>query len=284
MPDWSSPLVGEGKQLIPLAHLEVELRKAPPEAQLSLLKDRDRLTQLVTKLYLARLLAEEAKKNGLDQDQLLQAALEHYRDELLARARLQQIRQGPVPDMTVAARDYYRAHPEEFKTTPEAEISHILIEARGRRTIEEARRLAESVLNKARAGNDFDQLAAQYSEAPKAKENHGRLGWITPERLKPGFSRQVFKLGKGEVGLVERPYGFHVVKVWNIKPPRLQPFDAVKNQIVSRLEGDYRRDRVNHYLDELKRRTLKLNTSVLDAYIEGKREILERQIENAGSE
>ncbi|BCX80658.1 peptidyl-prolyl cis-trans isomerase C [Methylomarinovum caldicuralii] len=275
--DWSAPLAGgEGLQ-VPLGYLEVQLRRLPPEAQRKALEDPKRLQELISKLYLARLLAKEAEAEGLDRDPLVQAELESHRDQVLAHELLKKVRETPAPDMTEAAREYYRAHPEEFRTPPQAEVSHILIEARGKRSLEEARRLAEEVLAQARQGADFDQLVLKYSDAPKAKENRGRLGWITPNRLKPGFSRQVFALGKGEVGLVERPYGYHVVKVWDRKPARLLPFEAVKARIVARLEGDYRRDRVNRFLEARKNRTLKINQPLLDAYVERKRRELAQQ-------
>jgi len=279
--EWSKPLAGEGDLQIPLSYLEAQLRKAPPDVQLKVVQDRKRLQDLLSKLYLSRLLAREAEKQGLDKDPLVQAELQSHRDQVLAHERLRQIREAPVPDLTEAAREYYRAHLEEFRTAPQVRLSHILIEARGKRSREQARRLAEEVLTKARAGEGFEQLVLKYSDAPKAKENKGDMGWVTPDRLKPGFSRPVFKLEPGQVALVERPYGYHVVKVWARKEARQLPFEAVRDRILARLVADYRRERVNQYLDELKKRTLKIDQTLLDAYIQKKRQALEKQLQSS---
>jgi len=99
-------------------------------------------------------------------------------------------------------------------------VSHILVrvpEQSSPEQIEQRRRRAEDVLAKAKAGDDFAQLAATYSEAPDAQQG-GNLGWRTPARLPSVFVDPVRSLPKGGVSPVLRSAaGFHIVKVVDIR-------------------------------------------------------------------
>ncbi len=269
--DWKETIVGDEKIKVPLGHFEVEVSNASPEAQRNLLQNKEKLEKLLGQLYLSRVLAAEAVERGLDEDPLFQAALESHRLNLLSKLRLRQIREEPVPDMRAAALEYYKSHPDKFMGPERADISHILIQWKGKnRTPEEAKKLALELLRKVQAGGDIAKLADAYSDDPSVKNNHGRLGWMVRDRLAKGFASQVFSMEKGNVGLVETRFGFHVVKVWDKEPRHLLPFDQVKDRIVTRLEADYRRDRVKSYISKLKKKPLTINQKVLDAYLKEK--------------
>ncbi len=112
----------------------------------------------------------------------------------------------------------------EVKTSDKpASISaqHLLVQYQGsaragkniKRTKAEAKTRAEEALKKAKSGANFDKLAAEYSDEPGAKTGHGKLGNFTPERMVKPFSDAAFALKVGGVsGLVETPFGYHVIK------------------------------------------------------------------------
>mgnify|MGYP003300719243 CR=1 FL=1 len=63
-------------------------------------------------------------------------------------------------------------------------------------------------------GEDFGEVAMQYSEEPSAKHNKGMLGWIQPFRYVYSFEDAVYSAPVGGVTEIFRsPYGFHIAKV-----------------------------------------------------------------------
>lgn len=107
-------------------------------------------------------------------------------------------------------------------TVPDAiAAQHVLVAYKGAekapkgvtRTKAEAKKRAEEVAAKAKAGADFSVLVAEYSDDPAAKERQGSLGKFTRETKAKPFSDAAFALAVGESsGAVETPFGFHVIK------------------------------------------------------------------------
>lgn len=107
-------------------------------------------------------------------------------------------------------------------TVPDAiAAQHVLVAYKGAekapkgvtRTKAEAKKRAEEVAAKAKAGADFSALVAEYSDDPAAKERQGSLGKFTRDKMAKPFSDAAFALAVGESsGAVETPFGFHVIK------------------------------------------------------------------------
>jgi parvulin-like peptidyl-prolyl isomerase len=98
---------------------------------------------------------------------------------------------------------------------------HILVAYKGAkgaaktitRSKAEAKKRADEVATKAKAGGDFTALVAEYSDDPGSKERQGSLGKFTREKMAKQFSDAAFALRVDEVSLVvETDFGFHVIK------------------------------------------------------------------------
>lgn len=97
---------------------------------------------------------------------------------------------------------------------------HVLIAWRGSqaggavsRTQSEARTRAEDVLRRARAGEDFAALAAQFSDEPGHETRRGDLGEFGRGAMVPPFEQAAFALSVGGISeIVETQFGYHVIK------------------------------------------------------------------------
>jgi parvulin-like peptidyl-prolyl isomerase len=100
----------------------------------------------------------------------------------------------------------------------QARVSHVLIAFQGAdrsqavRTKEEARARADEALARIGKGEDFAAVAREMSDDPSASAG-GDIGLVAPGQMVPAFEDAVFALKAGEhSGVVETPYGFHVVR------------------------------------------------------------------------
>lgn len=135
---------------------------------------------------------------------------------------------------------YYQAHIDQYKLEDRAHVAHILFKTVGKTDAEvaEIKKKAEEVLEKAKHGANFADLAKQYSE-DTSKDKGGDLGWIVRGQTVPEFEAAAFGLPKGSISdLVKTQYGFHIIEVIDRQVARTQTFDEVKAQIAAQLIQD----------------------------------------------
>lgn len=137
-------------------------------------------------------------------------------------------------------REYYNEQIDRFRTPEEIKVRHILIRTPApgpdgkvdEQELEEARKKAEEVLAKVRAGGDFAQLAREYSDDPGSAQKGGDLGWVGRGRTVPAFEQAAFALSKGQVSdLVKTTYGFHIIKVEDKREAKVRPLEEVADQL-----------------------------------------------------
>lgn len=96
----------------------------------------------------------------------------------------------------------------------EVHVRHILIKPNEIRSETETRRLAERLYERIVSGEDFAELAKNYSEDPGSALNGGDLNWIDPSTLVPEFREVMAKTSSGELSKpFKSQYGWHVLEV-----------------------------------------------------------------------
>lgn len=93
-------------------------------------------------------------------------------------------------------------------------VRHILIKPSEIRSEDEARRLTERLYERIRSGEDFAELARNFSEDPGSALNGGDMNWIDPAVLVPEFRQVMSETASGELSKpFKTPYGWHVLQV-----------------------------------------------------------------------
>lgn len=133
-------------------------------------------------------------------------------------------------------RKYYDDHLGEFGSPEELRAAHILISANDTAPQAEqdsAKDKAEKLLEQVRANPaNFAELAKNNSDDPGSAANGGDLGWFGRGMMVKPFEDAVFALKKGEIsGLVKTDFGFHIIRLQDIKPSRALAFDEVRESI-----------------------------------------------------
>lgn len=122
--------------------------------------------------------------------------------------------------------------------------SHILMENKDE---------ALKVLERVKAGEDFNELAFEFSIDPSAKENKGELGYFGPGAMVPEFEQAAFSLEPGQTSnLVQTDYGYHIIKV---EDKRTLAFAEVKEQLKQQMLPDKQNEFLSSYFQDLKAKT-----------------------------
>jgi peptidyl-prolyl cis-trans isomerase C len=183
--------------------------------------------QLRERMIVMEAMAQQAVTLGLDQGAEVAAQLSQAHTGILANAFIQNFVDTATVDDNEALAEFQRLTAQTGDT--EYSVRHILFE-------DEA--VARDALAKLQAGGDFAELAKQHSTDEGSKESGGDLGWSTPARYVKPFADAVRALGKGETSanLVHSGYGWHIIRVDDMRAINLPPFDDVKKDIVESLK------------------------------------------------
>ncbi|MBM4331916.1 MAG: hypothetical protein FJ117_11980 [Deltaproteobacteria bacterium] len=131
-------------------------------------------------------------------------------------------------------RKFYQENIKEYTDPLEVKVQQIFLPIPQETAEEKIRAIhkeAESLLTRARQGEDFAQLARDHSRSPEASAG-GVLGFFKHKELLPELEEAAFKLKVGEISdLVRRPQGFHILRVLDRKGGEPKPFAEVQNRI-----------------------------------------------------
>ena len=127
----------------------------------------------------------------------------------------------------------YEEERERFETAEERRASHILIEVADGGE-DAARAAAESAAARVRGGEDFAAVAAEVSDDAGTNTQGGDLGWIGRGTLQGPFEDALFAMDVGEISdPVRTEFGFHVIRLDELRAGDLQPFEAVREELAA---------------------------------------------------
>jgi peptidyl-prolyl cis-trans isomerase C len=182
-------------------------------------------------------------------------------------------------DLSISVKDdavkkFYDDNPSKFEQPEMVRASHILLKTRDDSGAElsddkkaEKHKLAEELLKRARAGEDFAKLAEQYSEDPGSKDRGGEYTFPRGQMV-PEFEAAAFSLKTNEVSdIVTTQFGYHIIKLLEKIPAHKIEFAKVENNIKEYLKQQQIKDRqaeVQSYLEKLQKDA---DVAILDEHL-----------------
>jgi peptidyl-prolyl cis-trans isomerase SurA len=142
-----------------------------------------------------------------------------FREEIKERLLVERLRETKSREIKISRReveDFYKAHKDSLPTLRESvRLRHILFKVEPTEmAIAQAKEKAASILGRLRAGEDFAELAKQYSEDPGTASRGGDLGSTKRLTLVPEFEEVAFLLEPGQISdLVRTQFGFHIIQL-----------------------------------------------------------------------
>jgi peptidyl-prolyl cis-trans isomerase SurA len=111
---------------------------------------------------------------------------------------------------------------------------------------------AQSILERARKGEDFAELAKKYSRGPEARDG-GILGYFKHKELMPELEKAGFKLETDEISdLVRTHFGFHILRVMDRRGGKPKPFAEVESSIREEMIQAEAEKKYEEWMKELK--------------------------------
>lgn len=254
----AAPLASRGGVNVTGADLEAKLGDLDEAARLVSLQKGDRLGLLIDSTLLTLQMSEQGRALGLDQDPLIKRHMELAAMEVLSNhvARYQLAQQDEAErqkGLEAYAREQWLANRASFDIPTVVKVRHVLVGNDGRDT-QEMTRLAEDLLQRARAGEDFGQLVNDYSEDRSKQRNKGFIEVVEQGDLVESFKQAAFALTPEEPisPLVTTPYGLHILKLEERTEGQERSFDEVKGNLMDAVARRYDERRKQLLLSRLR--------------------------------
>lgn len=156
--------------------------------------------------------------------------------------------------LKVPEEDLRRAYDEVAGTDKTATVRHILLLTQGKSEAEKAaaRKKIEGLLARAKAGEDFAELAKRYSEDPGSKDNGGLYEDFPRGQMVKPFEDAAFSVPIGELsGIVETDFGYHILKVIDRKK-ETRTFEELRGELEAKLRQEKQTSFIEDHIRDLK--------------------------------
>lgn len=183
--------------------------------------------QLREEVIAREIFMQEAEKQGLSTSEDYKAQMELARQTILIRALFADYqKKNPVTDAEL------KAEYDKFAAAnggKEYKARHILVEKEAD---------AKAIIASLKKGAKFEDIAKKQSKDPGSGANGGDLDWANPSSYVAEFTEAMLKLNKGQMTdtPVKTQFGYHIIRVDDIRTAQLPPFEELKAQIAQQLE------------------------------------------------
>jgi peptidyl-prolyl cis-trans isomerase C len=268
-------LLSNNVTAVKLSDYQAELTRLPENMRGGFAANKKRADQLLRNLLETKTLAVMAEEDGLGKIPENRAILELERQRNLSRFAINKVREDALKSFEESraqyetrAKEKYVLEKNRYTTPAQVKASHILI-SKEKHGAEEGKKIAAEVLKQARAGKDFNELAAEFSEDPSVKENRGALGWFAQGKMVPEFSDAAFALNEGGISdIVETRYGWHIIRVEEKKEERRATFEEVRSDIMEELKKEFADDQQNWLIAKIRNDpALVVNEKNIEEYV-----------------
>jgi peptidyl-prolyl cis-trans isomerase C len=172
-------------------------------------------------------LVQAAQKRGLDKNPDVVAQMDMARQAVLVRALFEsEVKANPITDL-----DLQKQY-EDFKKSMgenEYKVRHILVDKEDE---------AKAIIADLGKGADFAKLAKEKSKDPGSKDNGGDLDWGPAARYVKPFADALMALKKGQTTTapVKTDFGWHVIRLDDVRPLKVPAFEELKEQFRQRAQ------------------------------------------------
>lgn len=183
--------------------------------------------QLKDEVITREIFVQEAQKRGLDATDDYKNQLELAKQAILIRELIADFQKNsPVTDADIKA-EYDKL--VAANAGKEYRARHILVEKEDE---------AKAIIASLKKGGKFDEIAKKQSKDPGSGQNGGDLDWANASSYVPEFSQAMVKLTKGQTteAPVKSQFGFHVIRLDDVREAELPKLDQVKPQIAQQLQ------------------------------------------------
>lgn len=189
------------------------------------------------------------------------ADIAEYRDEirrdLLRRKLIERTVKSKVSVADEEVGAYYAKHRNDYEGKEAVRIQQILI-VKPRdatdRTIQKAKRDAEAILKKVKAGESFDLLVGMHSQGPAANAG-GDLGFMEKGMMFPAVDEAAFRMKTGEISdVIESPIGFHIIRIIDRRGAGIKPIEEVRQEIVAKIGNEKMKKKFEEWMGDVRKK------------------------------
>ena len=182
--------------------------------------------QIKEEVILREIFMQEAVKRGVGTTAEFKTQMELARQTIMIRSLFAEYQKNnPVTDADVKAEyDKFAA----ANSGKEFRARHILVEKKDE---------ADAIIASIKKGGKFEDIAKKQSKDPGSGANGGDLDWAPAASYVPEFSQAMVKLEKGQMtdAPVQTQFGWHIIRVDDVRQAELPKLEEVKAQIVQQM-------------------------------------------------